>query len=170
MTPMTRGTFVAGSSLTALGLHALACGSAMAGVVAPPPAAPLGAAMAVTLDVNGIDRNLVLDPRTTLLDALRDRLGLTGTKKGCDQGTCGACTVIVNDRRIVSCLTLAVMHAGDRIVTIEGIRASGGSIRCSGVHQARRFSMRLLHAGADRFRRRAAQRRQEARPRHDRVE
>ena len=86
MTPMTRGTFVAGSSLTALGLHALACGSAIAGVVAPPPAAPLGAAMAVTLDVNGTKRNLVLDPRMTLLDAVRDRLGLTGTKKGCDHG------------------------------------------------------------------------------------
>ena len=83
MTSMTRGTFVAGSSLTALGLHALACGSALAG--APPPARGSDAATAVTLDVNGTKRNLVLDPRTTLLDAARDHLGLTGPKKGCDQ-------------------------------------------------------------------------------------
>lgn len=81
----------------------------------------------ITLNVNGVDRNLTVEPRVTLLDALRDRLGLTGTKKGCDQGTCGACTVMVNGRRIDSCLTLAVMHEGDRIVTIEGI-AQGGRL------------------------------------------
>jgi xanthine dehydrogenase YagT iron-sulfur-binding subunit len=64
---------------------------------------------------------LSLEPRVTLLDALRERLGLTGTKKGCDQGQCGACTVLVNGRRINSCLTLAVMVAGEKIVTIEGL-------------------------------------------------
>ena len=74
-----------------------------------------------TLDVNGKPRALELDTRTTLLDALRDHLHLTGTKKGCDHGQCGACTVIVNGRRINSCLTLAVMHEGDRITTIEGL-------------------------------------------------
>lgn len=73
------------------------------------------------LNVNGEDRTLNVEARVTLLDALRDRLGLTGTKKGCDQGTCGACTVLANDRRILSCLTLAVMHAGERITTIEGV-------------------------------------------------
>ena len=67
----------------------------------------------VGLQVNGRPQTLTLDPRTTLLDALREHLGLTGTKKGCDQGQCGACTVIVNGQRINSCLTLAVMHAGD---------------------------------------------------------
>jgi xanthine dehydrogenase YagT iron-sulfur-binding subunit len=74
-----------------------------------------------TLDVNGKPRALELDTRTTLLDALRDHLHLTGTKKGCDHGQCGACTVIVDGRRINSCLTLAVMHEGDRITTIEGL-------------------------------------------------
>lgn len=75
----------------------------------------------VTLKVNGKDRALSLDPRTTLLDALREHLTLTGTKKGCDHGQCGACTVIVEGRRINSCLTLAVMHEGDEVITIEGL-------------------------------------------------
>jgi xanthine dehydrogenase YagT iron-sulfur-binding subunit len=72
-------------------------------------------------DVNGVRRELQLDTRTTLLDALREHLHLTGTKKGCDHGQCGACTVIVNGRRINSCLTLAVMHERDRITTVEGL-------------------------------------------------
>jgi xanthine dehydrogenase YagT iron-sulfur-binding subunit len=73
------------------------------------------------LTVNGTDYELEADPRTTLLDALRNHLGLTGTKKGCDHGQCGACTVLLNGRRINSCLTLACMHGGDAIKTIEGI-------------------------------------------------
>lgn len=80
---------------------------------------------AVTLTVNGQRHALDLDPRVTLLDTLREHLGLTGTKKGCDQGQCGACTVIVNGQRINSCLTLAVMHAGDEITTIEGLEEGG---------------------------------------------
>ena len=79
----------------------------------------------VRLTVNGRQHALDLDPRTTLLDALREHLALTGTKKGCDQGQCGACTVIVNGQRINSCLTLAVMHAGDEITTIEGLADEG---------------------------------------------
>lgn len=78
-------------------------------------------AIQVSLAVNGEVRRLTLDPRTTLLDALREQLRLTGTKKGCDHGQCGACTVLVNGRRINACLTLAVMHDRDDIVTIEGL-------------------------------------------------
>ena len=75
----------------------------------------------VKLQVNSKDYTLDLDPRTTLLDALRERLHFTGSKKGCDHGQCGACTVLVNGRRINSCLTLAIMHEGDEITTIEGL-------------------------------------------------
>jgi xanthine dehydrogenase YagT iron-sulfur-binding subunit len=77
--------------------------------------------MQVSLTVNGQAETLTLDPRVTLLDALREHLLLTGSKKGCDHGQCGACTVIVNGRRINSCLTLAVMHEGDKVTTIEGL-------------------------------------------------
>jgi xanthine dehydrogenase YagT iron-sulfur-binding subunit len=75
----------------------------------------------VALRVNGHLHNLALDPRTTLLDALREHLALTGSKKGCDHGQCGACTVLVEGRRINSCLTLAVMHDGQSITTVEGL-------------------------------------------------
>ena len=77
--------------------------------------------MKVTLTVNGEEHPLDLDPRVTLLDALRHHIGLTGSKKGCDHGQCGACTVMVNGRRINSCLALAVMHEGDEVTTIEGL-------------------------------------------------
>jgi xanthine dehydrogenase YagT iron-sulfur-binding subunit len=88
--------------------------------VAPTPAGGTDS-MKLNLRVNGKDYALDLDPRTTLLDALRERLRLTGSKKGCDHGQCGACTVLVNGRRVNSCLTLAVMHEGDEITTIEGL-------------------------------------------------
>ena len=80
--------------------------------------------MPVNMKVNGREVTLRLDPRVTLLDALREHLRLTGSKKGCDQGQCGACTVMVNDRRINSCLTLAVLHDGDEVTTIEGLGTS----------------------------------------------
>jgi xanthine dehydrogenase YagT iron-sulfur-binding subunit len=103
------------------------------GVVAPVPAAVPpspspradAAGVPVTLTVNGQEHALRLDVRTSLLDALRDHLGLTGTKKGCDHGQCGACTVHVDGRRMNACLALAVMHEGDAITTIEGLGEPG---------------------------------------------
>ena len=78
-------------------------------------------AVSITLRINGKDRQLRIDPRTTLLDCIRETVALTGTKKGCDHGQCGACTVHVNGRRVNSCLSLAVMHDGEEITTIEGL-------------------------------------------------
>ena len=81
--------------------------------------------MRTTITVNGQARTLEVDPRTTLLDALREHLGLTGSKKGCDHGQCGACTVLVNGVRINSCLSLLAMHDGDQVTTIEGLGQPG---------------------------------------------
>jgi xanthine dehydrogenase YagT iron-sulfur-binding subunit len=86
---------------------------------------PVPQKLAVSLIVNGAERQLNLAPWTTLLDALRDHLDLTGTKKGCDHGQCGACTVLVNGRRINSCLTLAVMQDGATVTTVEGLATDG---------------------------------------------
>lgn len=85
------------------------------------PATPAAPPRPVNLNINGRDYSLSLEPRVTLLDALREHIGLAGTKKGCDRGQCGACTVLVDGRRINACLTLAVMHEGQRITTIEGL-------------------------------------------------
>jgi len=90
-------------------------------VEAQPAKTPPPATMPVSLTVNGKRRDLTLDTRTTLLDALREHIKLTATKKGCDHGQCGACTVLVNGTRINSCLSLAVQHQGDAITTIEGL-------------------------------------------------
>ena len=88
---------------------------------AEPARAAAPATLPVSLTVNGERRQLSLDPRVTLLDMAREHLKLTGSKKGCDHGQCGACTMIVNGRRINSCLSLAVMHDGDEVTTIEGL-------------------------------------------------
>jgi len=93
----------------------------------PSAGASASDAVAVSLTINGKDYSLAVDPRTTLLDLLRERLDLTGTKKGCDQGQCGACTVLVDGRRINSCLTFAAMYDGAKITTIEGL-ASGDTL------------------------------------------
>jgi xanthine dehydrogenase YagT iron-sulfur-binding subunit len=84
--------------------------------------------VSVQLTVNGQTRQLEIDPRQSLLDLLRESLDLTGTKKGCDQGQCGACTVLVDGRRVVSCLTLAVMKDGSSITTIEGMSKEDGTL------------------------------------------
>ena len=89
------------------------------------PAAGIPEKIQVRLNVNGTQMELTVAPWTTLLDALRDHLDLTGTKKGCDHGQCGACTVLVDGRRINSCLTLAVMKQGAEITTIEGLARDG---------------------------------------------
>jgi xanthine dehydrogenase YagT iron-sulfur-binding subunit len=89
--------------------------------VADPPEVASPAAVTVTLHVNGAPRAVTLEPRTSLLDALREHLRLTGTKKGCDQGTCGACTVWVDGRRVLACLTLALAAEGHAVTTIEGL-------------------------------------------------
>ena len=107
----TRRELVAGGAAVPIAMG-LASGAA---AQTRPNAAP--APVSVSLTVNGARHTLALDPRSTLLDVLREHLDLTGTKKGCDQGTCGACTVLLNGRRILSCLTLAVMHDGAAIAT-----------------------------------------------------
>ena len=83
------------------------------------------ATLSVSLTVNGRPRAIAIEPRTTLLEALRDALALSGTKKGCDRGECGACTVHVDGRRVLSCMTLAAMQAGRRITTVEGLEEGG---------------------------------------------
>jgi len=112
---------VAGTGVAiAIGPNLLGAGS-LDEVGSTTPGAGTSGSVKVNLKINGKNYALDLDPRVTLLDALRERLHLTGSKKGCDHGQCGACTVLVNGRRINSCLTLTVMHEGDEITTIEGI-------------------------------------------------
>lgn len=113
--PVSRRTLLATSAATV----AISSASRVVARNALPPAASVS--MPFTLTVNGTAHDVDLDTRTTLLDALREHLKLTGTKKGCDHGQCGACTVIVNGERINSCLSLAVQHAGDEVTTIEGL-------------------------------------------------
>jgi len=105
-------------------LETFAVGSAAATAEAA-PASAAGGAVPITLNVNGKSHALALDPRTTLLDALREHLDLTGSKKGCDHGQCGACTVLVDGRRVLSCLTLAASVRGP-VTTIEGLAPNGG--------------------------------------------
>src|SRR6266508_5833432 len=120
------------------GAAAVSAAAALAGSLADPapagatpPAAPVpplageGTALDLALTVNGQARTVTIDARVTLLDALRERLGLTGTKKGCDRGQCGACTVHVDGRRVLSCLTLAVAVRGKEVTTIEGLAGDG---------------------------------------------
>ncbi|USX19727.1 aldehyde dehydrogenase iron-sulfur subunit [Oxalobacteraceae bacterium OTU3REALA1] len=113
---VTRRTFLVSSSTA---VAATMVPGAAHGAPAAAAAAP--STTTTSIEVNGKTHRLALDTRVTLLDALREHLHLTGTKKGCDHGQCGACTVLVNGRRVNACLTLAVMHDGDRITTIEGL-------------------------------------------------
>ena len=126
----------------------------------PPVIARHAAARPVALRVNGAARTVDVEPRVSLLDALREHLGLTGSKKGCDQGTCGACTVWVDGRRVLACLTLAVACEGREVTTIEGLaRGRGAAPDAARVHRARRLPVRLLHARARSCRRSSCSRR-----------
>ncbi|MGK5079864.1 aldehyde dehydrogenase iron-sulfur subunit PaoA [Janthinobacterium sp. HLX7-2] len=120
-----RELLIAGAlSATAVAVPGVAHGQATQATQAgapPAPASPPPVMMKVNLDVNGERHSLELDTRTTLLDALREQLQLTGTKKGCDHGQCGACTIMLDGQRINACLTLAVMHDGGHVTTIEGL-------------------------------------------------
>ena len=111
---------VLGASAVAASLGAVGLPNG-ASAQTPQASEPEPSVMPVQLTINGQVQTLSLDTRTTLLDALREHVRLTGSKKGCDHGQCGACTVLVNGTRINACLTLAVMHEGDRITTIEGL-------------------------------------------------
>jgi xanthine dehydrogenase YagT iron-sulfur-binding subunit len=126
---MTRRTFVQSALAAAAvaeaprALAAAAQASQPASAAAHP--APEAPPQPVRLTVNGKDHQLSLEPRVTLLDALRETMGLTGTKKGCDRGQCGACTVLLDGRRVNACLTLAVMAEGRQVTTIEGLALGG---------------------------------------------
>jgi xanthine dehydrogenase YagT iron-sulfur-binding subunit len=119
---LNRRTFV-GASLAAGG--AVAAGPGVAGCDRTEHAHDHDQTTVVRAQINGEHREIIVDNRMSLLDMLRERAGLPGTKKGCDQGACGGCTVLVNGRRINSCLTLAVMHDGAQITTIEGLADNG---------------------------------------------
>jgi xanthine dehydrogenase YagT iron-sulfur-binding subunit len=95
---------------------------------APVAVTDINTPLSVKLRINGRDHRLALDARTTLLDALREHVGLTGTKKGCDHGQCGACTVLVGNRRVLSCLSFAAMAEGQDVTTIEGLAKSDGTL------------------------------------------
>jgi xanthine dehydrogenase YagT iron-sulfur-binding subunit len=116
-----RNLLIGTATSVALGTVPMTAKGQNSGVKVPASAEDAPAMGKVSLLVNGVPRHLDVDTRTTLLDVLREHLRLTGTKKGCDHGQCGACTVIVEGRRINSCLTLAVMHEGDSVTTIEGV-------------------------------------------------
>jgi xanthine dehydrogenase YagT iron-sulfur-binding subunit len=118
MSGFNRRTFIAAAAGTAVVPVASRGAAAAAATPAPQdPAAPVE----LTLHINGMDKSLSIDARTTLLDALREHIGLTGSKKGCDHGQCGACTVLIHGRRVVSCLTLALAAQGQQVLTIEGL-------------------------------------------------
>ena len=114
----TSGTTAAAGMISAY-LPAHASAEATSESEVSPPA--IEGAVPITLRINGKDHKLNIDPRTTLLDCIRETIVLTGTKKGCDHGQCGACTVHVNGKRVLSCLNLALMHDGNEITTIEGL-------------------------------------------------
>ena len=141
----------------------LVAGGHLTPAAVPPAAAqtlvPSPAPLEVVLRVNGADHRLTLDPGTTLLDGLREHLHLTGAKKGCGLGQCGACTVLMDGKRVKSCLSLAALVEGREITTIEGLaQGEATPSPASRLHRERRLPVRLLHARTDHGRRRLHQR------------
>ncbi|MEP9398271.1 (2Fe-2S)-binding protein [Mesorhizobium sp. KR2-14] len=122
-TGLSRRNFMVGTATAAASIPLLATRAAGS----PPEQSPRHSGP-VSLTINGQRHDLALDLRTTLLDALRDHVGLTGTKKGCDHGQCGACTVLMDGMRVLSCLTFAVMASGRQVTTIEGLAKEGGPL------------------------------------------
>jgi xanthine dehydrogenase YagT iron-sulfur-binding subunit len=118
-----RRAFMAAAGVAVVPLTARGAGAEAQAGAARDPSLPVD----VTLRINGTDKRLAIDPRTTLLDAMREHLDLTGSKKGCDHGQCGACTVLIEGRRVLSCLTLALATEGQQVLTIEGL-ASGDKL------------------------------------------
>ena len=118
---LTSGTSVAASLVAAYVPASAKSAAEMTDSVPISTGTIIEGAVPITLRINGKDHNLNIDPRTTLLDCIRETVTLTGTKKGCDHGQCGACTVHVNGRRVLSCLNLALMHDGEEITTVEGL-------------------------------------------------
>jgi xanthine dehydrogenase YagT iron-sulfur-binding subunit len=116
----TRGKFLPNSETTPLAI-VVGAGPEHLSNVSAAESTDIGGAVPIVLRINGQEHQLRIDPRTTLLDCIRETVALTGTKKGCDHGQCGACTVHVNGRRVNSCLSLALMHDGEEITTIEGL-------------------------------------------------
>jgi len=119
--PSRRGLITGGAGLAAASAVSVAAQPALS-------AAESGGDVAMTLNINGRDHPLTVDVRTSLLDALREHLDLTGSKKGCDQGQCGACTVHIDGERVLGCLTLAIAAQGRRITTIEGLAGADGGL------------------------------------------
>jgi xanthine dehydrogenase YagT iron-sulfur-binding subunit len=122
-----RSVLTGSASIMAAAPLASALGASAAAAAAEPAADPRSP-VTLTLRINGHDHRLAMDVRTTLLDALREHVGLTGSKKGCDQGQCGACTVHVDGRRVLSCLTLAISAQGQDVTTIEGLTGPDGTL------------------------------------------
>jgi xanthine dehydrogenase YagT iron-sulfur-binding subunit len=125
---VSRRSFISSAAASSAAALPPDCGTAKVGLDPPHAAADRGGRVTVSLRINEQLHVLSVDPRTTLLDAIRDEAGLTGTKKGCGHGQCGACTILIDGRRVLSCLMFAMMADGARVTTVEGLSKPGGEL------------------------------------------